>query len=77
MESNLFETSPNASRTLDTVLLPDLNVVSEHRPQNSKDFDMTYKYLGQILKGMFLLPQKVSFFNIAKNKNKITNELIQ
>jgi hypothetical protein len=62
-EVDMYADSPNKDRSLDTVLIDNINVMGPIRLQHSKDFDITYDLLVQIDKGRLMEPNTVSQFN--------------
>lgn len=71
---DLFANSPFKDRTLANVLISKLDVVGPHLAQHKGDFDMTHHYLDQVDEGRLLQENKVSQFNLEKQKQVVTNE---
>jgi hypothetical protein len=75
-QPNRFANSPYDKRTLNDVLIDNLNVVGKHRMQNEQDFDMTYHYLPQVDNGRLMQAHSVSDFNLAAGKAAISKNTI-
>lgn len=72
-----YANSPNKDRSLENVLIPNLNVCAHHKLQHAKDTDMTYPYLPNIENGYLMYPHLVSNFDLNKKKNAFTENMMQ